>query len=100
MDLKVADYVGFNLDPDAIHFGATSPGGVASRGVEIYHDYERPLKINIKISGKLGKWVSPSDNGFLLYPNITKEVKLKAYVPASASYGNYTGTLKVIFRKI
>jgi hypothetical protein len=99
MYLTVSDYVGFNVDPSALFFGTTLKGGKASRDVIVTNDFNLALKVDIHAFGELTKWVYVSDNGFLLQPDENKTVKVSVAVPKDVNFGNYTGILKISFRK-
>ncbi len=99
MYLTVSDYVGVNADTSAIFFGATFPGGSSNRLVLLNNSYSFPVKVELEAYGQLSNWVYFSDNGFVIEPNEGTTVNVHAIVPEKAKHGNYTGSLKIIFRK-
>lgn len=100
MDIKISDHPGINVDSDALHFGkATSPGG-ADRYILVSNDYALPLKVMITSRGELSSWINLNESSFILEPAETRSIKVSAEIPSGVSYGNYTGTLKILFRKL
>jgi hypothetical protein len=100
MYLTVDNYVGFNAANDSIYFGTVPLGGSASRNIVLKHSYSKPLFVQLKPSGYLSNFVSVSDNNFILEPNKNKIISVSVYVPKNMEYGNYTGKLAVVYRKI
>lgn len=100
MYLTVGEHVGFNVETSAIFFGTVPRRGSANRDIIISNSNGNPLKVNIKTFGKLSKWVYVSDNNFVLQPKENRTVRVTAVVPEDAKLGNYTGSLKIIFRNL
>lgn len=100
MYLTVESYAGFNVGTEAIFFGTIPPGGGGSRNITLRNGYNIPLRIDIQAFGDLSRWVYVSENGFILQPDENKSVKVTTLVPGDAKFGNYTGSLKIIFRKV
>lgn len=96
MFLLVGDKLGIDVGSDIIRFGRIKPGGGSSRTFVLQNDYSQEVKINMRIFGDLESYASLSDNHFVLVPNETKEVMISVGVPNDLSFGNYTGTLRVI----
>lgn len=99
MYITVGEIVGFNVGTEAVFFGTIQRGGSGNRDLIVTNNYTFPVKIDIRAYGELAKWVYVSENGFLLQPNENKTVKVSLIVPKDANFGNYTGILKVNFRK-
>ena len=100
MYLAVDNYIWFNGAKDSIYFGTVPLEGSASRSIVLKHSYSKPLLVILKPSGYLANFVSVSDNNFILEPNMNKKIAVSVYVPKNMEYGNYTGKLAVIYRKI
>ena len=98
-DVRVTKSTGFNLDADALHFGAVSSPGRGIRGILITHDYP-VAEVQVKTSGKIADWLYTNESLFILQPNITKEVKFEIRIPENVSEGDYYGTVWVFFRKV
>jgi len=93
MYLTVDDNVGVNADADAIWFGTVPPAGKGTRQLS-FGEGNAGLVV-IKTSGELAKWVSVSDNNFIIEANATKTVKVIVSVPADAERRDYVGKLNV-----
>jgi len=100
MHLQVNNYTGFNIDTDKIYFGTIPPNGSGKRNISIENSENFPLKALILTGGELAHWVSTTENNFIVKPGQTKEITLVVKVPENAKYGNYTGIVKVILKKI
>lgn len=100
MQLQVSDYVGFNIDTDAIYFGTVTPGGSSERIVTINNTEQYSTRVRILTGGDLAQWVSASENNFRINPLEERNITLKVKVPANTSYGNYTGIVKIRLKKI
>jgi len=98
-DVMIEKFIAFNLDSDALHFGAVRPGGSAQRGINITNDYDQELKIQIIVKGQMSNWLGTDSNSFTLSPKQTKTVDFNLVIPQGTSYGNYTGTVYVVYLK-
>jgi len=98
-DAVVANKMGINADNDAFHFGTIIPGNFGRRRVDITHNYDHDIKVNIIPLGDLKEWIVVDPNKFVLEKNHTKTVSLTLNVPKDAHEGNYTGKVKIIMMK-
>ncbi len=95
MHLQVLDYYGFNISTEGVVFGTIPPGVSGSRTITV--SSTEPKHVVIGAEGELAKWVSVSENSFLIQGNESKNVSVSVSVPEGAEFGNYTGTLKILF---
>lgn len=103
MLLKVTDNkndVGIGIIPGMIYFGRMASGNGAMQKIEIKHNYYEPLLVQIAASGDLKKWVTLSENNFVLEKDVMKTINVTAMVPEGASLGNHTGKLKIYLKRI
>jgi hypothetical protein len=100
MEIKVEDRLAFNLDPDALRFGATPPGSSAERGIEIKNYKLYPLKVEMYATGMLSDWLRSYENYFVVMPQESRNVTFTVDVPAEASFGSYTGTLLIEMKRV
>lgn len=100
MEVKVADNLGLNADTDKIYFGKLVPGTSGQRKVHINNSADYPLKVVIFSKGEIAKWVSMSDNNFILEGNEGTQIILEAEVPEDQPLGVYSGSLVVVFKKL
>lgn len=97
--LTVGSYVGFNVNSSALFFGTITAGGTGSREIIVNNHGALPRKVQVETSGNLSDWVKVSDNNFVLQGYENKSLEVNATVPEDAEFGNYTGILKLIFKK-
>ncbi|MFH1849778.1 MAG: hypothetical protein ABH879_06345 [archaeon] len=99
MDIKVMDKVGFNVDPDALHFGITMPGGKAVRYIDTAFNGDSPVRVSVQFSGELAPWTRAAPDRFILLPDETGRINFTVSVPRAAAYGKYNGTATIIYRR-
>ena len=96
MDYHVGDYVGFNLDEDAIHFGTLLPGVRADREIEIYTD--KDVLINVVFEELDNIYVDK--NNFVLKAGESYSLMFTIELPKDIEEGFYKGKIKIRFKKI
>lgn len=99
MEVKVDDHFGLNADTDALKFGRLMPGTSALRSISVGNNATFPLKVAILKSGQMKDWVKVSENNFVLKINESKSIIFEAYAPENLDFGNYSGIVKIIFKK-
>lgn len=95
IDYTVGDYVGINLDEDAIHFGTAHKGTTHRRYMKISTDRDVFVKIILYDI----EYIIIEEADFLLHSGETKNVPLLLNLPLNAEDGHYSGKLKVVFLK-
>ena len=100
MMVKVNDHFGLNADSDAIKFGMIMPGTSSERSIMVNNSAAYPLKVVILKSGYIADWVKVSENNFILEEYGNRTVIFDVSAPKNSNYGNYTGKIKIIFKKI
>ncbi|MEW6063215.1 MAG: hypothetical protein AB1571_02500 [Nanoarchaeota archaeon] len=98
MDLKVGDYVGFNVNTDKIYFGIV-PKGASSKRIITITNFNISSNIIIEKKGEFADWVYLDEKTFLMKPNEIKNITVTVTVPKNAKYGNYTSKLKILFAR-
>lgn len=99
MDVKVSDHFGLNADTDAIKFGMIKSGTSGERSILINNSAKYPLRVVIIKSGYIADWVKASENNFILKENESKQINFEVFAPKDSNFGNYTGKVKIIFKK-
>ena len=111
---KIADYkeypiylqvasdnqLGFDIRKDAISFGKVPVDSTGIIKINLAHNSPNPLNVVMESSGQTKKFVVITENNFVLEPGVTKTIEIYAVVPANAQFGNYTGKLEVLFKRI
>ena len=95
MHVKVADYVGINLDTDKLYFGTVSPGNKGTRDLDISSSFDTVVRFSAQ--GDIGAWVSAVPTTLEIDKGETQKAYFVVKVPANATPGNHTGTLTVRF---
>jgi len=79
-----------------LNFGWISPGSSAMRFVDLGNPGQN-ARVKLTASGDFAKWVSVSENNFVIKTGEKKEITLTAVVPSDAEPGNYTANLSIEF---
>jgi hypothetical protein len=89
--------IGFNADP-TLHFGKIPiSGGSAKKMLNTGNDVDFPLLVNIRIKGDAARFITVSDNNYILQPGESKKIDVYATIPINFSeVGVFTGEAKVI----
>jgi uncharacterized membrane protein len=99
MNITVADFYGFDLNKGMLTMGVSQPGASAKRMVRLENTAGFPLKVQLKTYGELAKWTSFSENDFILEEGEYKQIDVSVIVPGEAEYGDYTGSVRITFKR-
>ena len=94
-DFKVKDELGFNLDPDKVHFGGGPPGVSLKRTVNL--EVDEPSFVKVLVDCDVN--ISMNSSSFYMEPNETKEVNFELVVP-DVPRGTYNGTITFNFYRV
>ena len=99
MDVNVIEekIIGINVDPDGFHFGSLNRGVSARR--ELYIQSDKKVLVTIYKEGEMSKWVG-HPNDFIVKAGEQENISLSVSIPRDAEYGNYTGEVTVVLRKV
>lgn len=100
MKLKVGANIGLNADTDCINFGKLMPGTSGERAIFMTNKASYPLRVAILKSGYIADWVDISENNFVLKKKERKKIVFEAFAPENFDFGNYTGKVQIIFKKL
>ncbi|HEV8290119.1 MAG TPA: hypothetical protein VGQ00_04175 [Candidatus Norongarragalinales archaeon] len=92
--LPAGRYLALNTDTDGIRFGKIPQGAQGERTVIITNNSPRPLRAVLEAKGDIARFISVSNNNFVIPPNQGTPVIVYAIIPTNAPEGNYTGYLK------
>lgn len=99
MDLKVSTIIGFYVGDDAVHFGYVPPGGGGMKEMNIDVGKYKTL-VSIDADGNISKWVTISDNDFIMEPNTNRTLRIFVNVPEDAPLEtDYSGNITIVLRK-
>jgi len=99
MVVSVRKNVGIDVGTDKIRFGGVKPGGGSTRVLVITNNHDEKVIVNMYPRGDIKDYVSLGDNNFILEPDMNKEVHISIAIPDNLPYGNYTGKLKVVYKR-
>ncbi|MBU0980304.1 MAG: hypothetical protein KJ709_05835 [Nanoarchaeota archaeon] len=100
IDLQVDDeMIGFNTDTEAIHLGRVHSPGSSERGIDVRNDHTFPLQGTIYLRGNITSYVRVNATVFELQPSETERIIFYSRVPADTPNGNYSGFVKIEYRK-
>lgn len=99
MSAEVNDHIGFDTNSSSLTFGMVMPGTESVRTIMLSHDRNYPLRVSVRRYGEMAEWVFVSDNNFEIKPEQTVALNIRTRPPLGTIYGNYTGTLKIVFTR-
>lgn len=97
VDLSVGDYIGINLDKDALHFGTLRPGSVVGRPI-ILKAEQYPIAVTVFVEGL--PFVTVEEPSFTLQQGESKAIRLFATVEKTIEKDTYNGTLVVLTKRL
>ncbi|MFH1521364.1 MAG: hypothetical protein ABIF18_00225 [archaeon] len=95
----LGENMGFDLSPGKLNFGKIVPGNGASRQITIENNFEDTIKVSIKSSGEISKYIIVSENNFLIAPSESKNVTFSAYTGDLTEFRTYKGKIIIISKK-
>ncbi len=93
----VSDKVGFDLNSTALIFGKVLPGGSSSKFVDFENNFGFPVEIYIYGEGEMKKFITPFKEK--IEKGGKKNIKISAFVPLDAEFGNYSGKVVIKIKK-
>ncbi|MFH1133619.1 MAG: hypothetical protein V1735_03950 [Nanoarchaeota archaeon] len=100
IDFQVDNLVGLNVDTDALHMGRMMPGGNAQRGITISHKKGSTLYARLSVVGEAAPYITITPQRLEVPRGLDKEVRFDADIPEDMPYGNYTGVVRIVFRRM
>ncbi len=91
-DVNVANYSGFNLDSDKMHFGAVTPKTESRREITITAEDDQRIIIHVKGVD----FVYPMENDFTMSKGESRTVLMVAAPDEETTPGLYEGEIRVI----
>lgn len=91
--------MGFDLSPGKLNFGKIVPNNSASREITIENNFKELIKVSIKSSGEISKYIIVSENNFQIRPSESKNITFTAYTDDLTEYRTYKGEITIISKK-
>ena len=97
-DVNIKDgTAGINVDNDKLHFGTISSIGVSKRPLRIEYAPSKS-KVIIKAYGDLSKYISTTENNFIIDEGQIKEIEfIMDLAGSNAENGKYNGKIVLFF---
>ena len=92
----VGNKSGFDLNPNELTFGQTTPNNSLSRAITITNNFDKPKKFRIKVSGEIKEYIIISENDFQLNPNESKNVTFSVYSTNLEEPKKYSGEIIIL----
>jgi len=96
----VSDHYGFEINSSALMFGMVTPGGVSSKSIDLENNYGQSVNVQIYSKGEVRGFLLISENNFILEENQKKKIGFSVSVPEDYEFGEYSGEIEIIIRKI
>jgi len=99
ISVVVSDKIGFDLNKTALTLGMTAPGQIASRGIEITNDFDKRVKVGLKVKGNISEILEVSENNFFLERGEKKNIGFIAAPGENTPLGKYEGIVSIIVKR-
>ncbi|MFH0978269.1 MAG: hypothetical protein V1837_03110 [Candidatus Woesearchaeota archaeon] len=97
--LVVADFVGIDVNPINLTYGAVPPGGTGHRAFTVRNIYNMPVQVTVQISGDVARFVRFSNTSFRLDKGTQEQVQSSGIVPENTVNGTYYGKLRIVITR-
>jgi hypothetical protein len=92
--IKTEDNViGFDIDKENLNFGLMQAGGSGQRFIDIANTYDQEAKVRLSAYGNMSKFISFSDNNFVLRKNENQTIAITFRTDNTTTTGVYTGEI-------
>lgn len=93
--VKGPAHIGFNAGTDALHLGIIQQGGSAHRDLILIS--EKRARILVKVYGD--DYVKPDENDFIMEAGQEKYLRFSVQLPRDIAIGNYSGKIRIVFKR-
>ena len=92
----VGNKSGFDLNPNELTFGLTTPNNSLSRAITITNDFDEIKTIHIRVSGEIKEYIITSENNFPLNPGESKNITFSVFSTNIEEFRKYSGEIIII----
>lgn len=97
--IEISNVTGLKVENKTLDFGSIIPGAYAGKTLNLINNYDFPVLAEFIIEGQVKDMIIV-DPIVRFGPFEKKEIKVYTeIIERDKPYGNYTGTLKVVFKK-
>lgn len=95
--LEISNVTGLKVD-ESLDFGKITYGSSGQKTVNVKNNYDFPISLQFSSNGNV--------SDFLIYENVIlepfeeKKITISTVIFRNQSYGNYTGVLAVLFKRV
>lgn len=100
VSFEVSDRVGVDVDDQRLSFGKIPLDSKAKRTLVMKNDFNEDAKVELVFSGEIEDFMEVEESDIYLAKDEEKEFSIFVNVPSDAELGNYSGNLKVFFKRI
>jgi hypothetical protein len=97
VEFSVDDFVGLNVAKDKLYLGTIPPKGSGNRNITIENNHNKKVLVKIKTTNEISDFITIEKNNFILMPNESIEIKIKAIIPYNTEKKDYKGNLIITF---
>ncbi len=97
MKIIVSEKIGLTTETEILHFGQARPGDSGIRSIEIKNLNKVPVTAYFLTQGDIKNWVKKEP--IYLNKQESKNITISAKIPENAGFGEYTGVLKIVFKR-
>lgn len=90
---------GFQHDKGKLLFGNVMGGNTGRKFVNVSNRKDETLQVKVGMDGDLGVWTEIEPREFTLDPGEHQKVALRLSIPEDPTYGNYSGTVRIVFKR-
>lgn len=83
------------ISPVSINFSEANPGEKLNKSFFIFADSDKPVDIELEVTGESSEWISLSEKKFETSKNEPYEIKMFIDVPKNAEKKDYLNELKI-----
>ncbi|MBW2968567.1 hypothetical protein KY314_00405 [Candidatus Woesearchaeota archaeon] len=97
MKIQVAEKLGFTLETEILDFGKAMPGNIATRPAVITNPNNVAVYAHFCSHGDMENWVKKQS--IYLNKHESKNITISAKIPKNVEFGEYTGVLRIVFKR-
>jgi hypothetical protein len=95
---SVDDYMGLSTEKEVLNYGVLFPGIGSTKSIKIINDYEFDIVLDVLVDEELRGFLFGEDRVFIPKGGIINH-PFRLEVPRDASFGNYSGKIRLEFKR-
>jgi hypothetical protein len=98
-EVVLGDKYGFEINGSALKFGMIDNTASSTKTINLSNNYNENVKIEIYSKGKIKRFITVSENDFILEKNQVKTISFAVSFPENSEYGKYDGEVVVLIKR-